>query len=219
MSQTIFYCIGDSHASVFTGNEGMIENYPEPHEDNHHMFKGFRIGAPTAYNFHDNKMEEVKQILESHGVDKEKDYVVLVAGEIDCRCHLVKQYKIQQKDPIEIIEECVDKFLRAHSEVLSWGYRVGAWNAVPPSTYHHPDDPEDCWSHVGSFDERDHVTKIFNKTLKQKCELMGMPFFTIYDQLLQSLEHEKKSSPYYRDEIHLHPRALPLIEEEFKRIS
>ena len=46
----MIHCIGDSHSSVFSGEEKMQDVWPERSNDTIDFFRSYRIGPATAYN-------------------------------------------------------------------------------------------------------------------------------------------------------------------------
>jgi len=107
-------CIGDSHCSLFNGEENTISvvgGYPSCNDKNKD-YRTFNIGPALAYNTssknHNSNIEFNKVI--NNFVNKD-DIILISLGQIDCSVHLPKQkLKQSSRQYNEIIVECAKKY-------------------------------------------------------------------------------------------------------------
>lgn len=209
----MIHCIGDSHSSVFSGEEVMQDCWPFKAANKLPYFNSYRIGPATAYNLH-TKQHIIEPLIQSLNL-KEEDKLLFCFGEIDNRAHLIKQSQLQNKDVIEIIEECVIRYVNAvkyykkyTNNILFWG-PIASWSDVKPYT---------TGPTYGTNIERNKVTEIFNNILKEKSECEGFGFITVFYEMLN--EDMTTNSECLDDwegcHIHLHQRFMPVILNKFR---
>lgn len=200
------YVFGNSHVYVFSRNKpGPEEHTISP--DGRYICRS--IGPTIAYNFFEHHYPKVIELLESEReFNKERDYVLLVVGEVDCRLHLVNQIKSQAPRPEEdIIRECVDRFFRCHLDLKARGYRVIGWGGHPSTI------PEGRWV-IGPYDKRLFIGRYFEQYMKRKCEENGILFKTMFDRIL--LPNGQTNMDLYLDDCHLKPdKTMHMINETF----
>jgi len=108
------YCIGDSHASFFSGYDRIQLGWPNKTFNKKYFFlKSYRLGPVLAYNLCKFKTrsrgrEKLLYIL-THLIPLGSK-VLFCFGEIDCRAHLLRQSEIQKRDIYDIVRECVDRY-------------------------------------------------------------------------------------------------------------
>lgn len=219
----MIHCIGDSHASPFSGlgtkeDTYMIPIYPQLGINNDPMFKAYRLGPATAYNL-DNKLDIIKDIL-SKFVNKERDEVMLVFGEIDMRIHVYNQV-IERAfiSKEKIIQEIADRYFNAVLKIKNEGYNVivlapsAQSFATPESDY-----IKDGFKYpmefpiVGTNKERNEYTKIFTEMLIQKGIENNIKVISILDEMLD--ENGETKPDLFMDYLHLSSIALPLIKSK-----
>jgi hypothetical protein len=218
MAVKVIYCIGDSHSSFFSGYDEIQPIYPEPSRDRYVFLKSFRLGAVLAYNL--NKLNTKEQGREKLLKLKEElprnATLLLCFGEIDCRCHILKQADLQ-KAPIEsVIDSCIRNYFQVIDDLIFEDhFNVMLWNAVPTSDLFDNDYP-----FYGDHLERNKCTISFNKRLEEECKKRSVPFISIQNKLLK--RNFRTETFYFFDSIHLSQRAMPfaLIELfKFERTS
>ncbi len=199
------HCIGDSHASVFGGEERMQEVLAS--HDTLPQFRSYRIGPATAYNL-SSKMG----ILDSIILPLPKgSRIMFCFGEVDCRAHLIHQAGIQGRPLEEVIKECVDRYFGIFKHYQSQGYDMYAWNIIPSST---AIMDFEVYPAYGTCQDRNKVARIFNGYLKELCDNNGMRLVSIFDRLVDSKDITDMS--YFMDHIHLSTRVIPFVLEELK---
>lgn len=202
------HCIGDSHASFFSGREKMQPEWPKRSDDRWPFFRSYRLGPTLAYNLcrsgtSSRGREKLLDVL--HRRVRPGDRVLLCFGEIDCRAHLIRQSQARGMSAGELARECVDRYFQVIEEIKAQGFQAMVWNVLPPTTLM---IDEGAFPVAGSFDERMVVTRLFNAFLVQRCDQAGVPFVSIFDALLGPDGAPDHS--YFLDRIHLGPQAIAL---------
>lgn len=207
----MIHCIGDSHSAVFSGEEKMQDIWPMPAANTIPFFSSYRIGPATAFQLA-NKKEIIDSIISK--VYKNGDHVMFCFGEVDIRAHLIKQSQQQNRDILEIVNECVERYFNVILEyknrgvsVLVWG-PIASWNNKKPYT----GGPS-----FGTDLERNHVTKLFNEKLKEYCSQNEIKFVTLFYDMLNEdgTTNETYLDDWEGSHMHLSQRAMPKIIEKF----
>lgn len=207
MNKTVLHCIGDSHASFFSGGDRMISEFPGKTENSLACFRAYRVGAATAYNLvtensSSKGREKVCNILDT--LEKGSD-ILLVFGEIDCRVHLLKQAKKSSREAV--VQKCVDRYIEFARIVKEKGYNVYVWGVIG-STPHIGSFGEDHeYPAVGTMEERNKITRLFNAQLQIEAKKNDIGFVSIFDTLVDT--QNVTNVKYYVDEIHLSQRVMP----------
>ena len=207
----MIHCIGDSHSAVFSGEETMQPVWPESASNLLPYFKSYRIGAATAYQLH-RKKEIIESILDLNLTSS--DSIMFCFGEVDIRAHLIKQSHLQSIPIENIVKECVDRYIDAilyyqkyNVSILVWA-PIASWNKY--RSYTGPS--------FGTNIERNKVTEKFNTYLKQKCDVHGFKFISIFEEMLYKDYTTKQEllDDWKGCHIHLSQRAMPIILNKFK---
>lgn len=211
----MIYCIGDSHSSVFSGEERIQPCWPEKSNDLLPYFKSIRIGPATAYNL-SSKIKMIDKILNKLKPAK-SDYVMYCFGEVDIRAHLINQATLQKIDLVKIVDECTERYLKTihkinnkDSKVIIYG-PIASWSET--KKYMGPS--------FGSNIERNFVTFLFNENLKVKCKVFGFYYLSIFNEMLND---DYTTNEYFLDDwddshIHLKQNAMPLIITKLKNLN
>jgi hypothetical protein len=179
------HCIGDSHAAFFSGLDEMQPIWPRRSSDTLPFFRSYRLGPVLAYNLgtpgtRSGGHEKLRQVL---ALLPRGATILLCFGEIDCRAHLLRQARLQQREPAEVVGECADRYACVIAQLISEGYRVLVWNAVASTVLADNRDPD--FPVFGSCVERNAVTRLFNDAMAQRCQRLGAAFVTIFDRLVE----------------------------------
>ncbi len=213
MSQ-IIHCIGDSHASFFSGRNSLQPVWPEKSSDTIPFLKSYRLGAVLAYSLSDlgttmlgrEKLLEIVKTL-PHGSN-----LLFAFGEIDCRVHLIKQSEKQNKTIEDVVISTTERYISAlvplknEFHIIIWG--------VPPSTTA-KDATNQSFPHYGTCEERNAVTKIFNKNLEILSKKHGFTYISIFDTLIH--KNGLTNNKYFIDDVHLSQRTMPLAVKTIHR--
>ena len=214
----MIHCIGDSHACIFSGSEAQQPAWPELANDSLEQFRSYRIGPATAYNLK-NKTDIIDDII-SQKVDTENDSVVFCFGEVDCRAHLIKQSRIQQKETRLLIEECVKRYFEVIKEYKEKGINICVWGPIAswgdenPYVFYEARTIEALEKEDVSYGtniERNAVTSYFNKFLKLLCETQDITFITFFPYMLNQ---DGTTNVFYTETdsgIHLNRNAIEPI--------
>ena len=210
----MIHCIGDSHASVFSGKDEMQPVWPDRSNDILPYFRSYRIGPATAYNLF-NKIPVISEILYTQ-VDKENDTVVFCFGEVDIRAHLIKQQQLQNKPLSEIVEECVRRYSEVIIYFIQQGYKVAVWSPIASWGDNKPYKGPS----FGTNSERNLATAFFYLFLLKYLSVYNTPILSIFvDMIKDDFTTETSFLDDWEDcHIHLNQRAMPLILERFKSL-
>lgn len=209
------YCIGDSHVSMFSGEDGIIKSSIWSTYD---KFNIYIKGPDLAYTMLD-KLDKINDILKTVPLES---YVLLCFGEIDCRAQFIKQSKKLEKKIEDIITECSERYIEFVKIVQKKGYKIILWGVTPcvveqPHWYYYEKNLNVFDCPCGSYKERMYCKKYFNNILEHKSKENNMLYLSIWDEIVNE-EITKKE--YFLDDIHLDSKkVLPLIIDEFNNLN
>lgn len=205
VARKIIHCIGDSHASFFSGYDEIQPEFPGLSRNRYSWFKCYRLGAVLAYNLtkFNTKERGREKLLQLISMLRPGSHILLCFGEIDCRCHLVKQAELQKKSLSTIVLSCVNEYLKVIKELKELGFEVSVWNVLPTSQSFNPTYP-----FYGTEEERNYSAYLFNNYLEETAQLYGFTFVSIYKYLVR--KNYKTKSAFFFDDIHLGQIAMPL---------
>lgn len=213
---TTIYCIGDSHASFFSGSDKIQPEWPDRSYDHIPSFRSYRVGASTAYNLSEEHSstrgrEKVFEILSQL---PKNATALLCFGEIDCRVHLLRQSREKHRPLEVVVRECVERYMNVVKEIKEKGFDVIVYEVIASTL--HGDIAEKEYRAYGTCIERNEVTKLFNTILKEKAKEIGVSTIGLFDYLV---ERDGTTDTYlYSDKIHLSQRAMPLFVKEINKI-
>ena len=180
--------VGDSHAGAYQGMEGVSVFFPDTPEP----ITMHRIGR-DGFD------------LSMFRLNKE-DTVFLVFGEVDARGHVQKQVD-KGKDRNKIIHSLVYSYLEA---VIKSGINPIIRFITPPSNFLCSDK---SFPQVGTLEQRVGITREFNRTLKEACEIKNVSFIDVHPSLINKEGTLVKG--YDRgDGVHLSYSAFPLVQKQ-----
>ena len=196
--EPLVHFIGDSHTTPFNFQPGMVV---------HH------IGQATAHNLGnaESSSDSSRQLsIVLSQIDRKRDFVVMVFGEIDCRVHFYYQFmKQKKKAPLIVL---MDATIRNYGTVLD-RMKADKWRfavlGVPPAgkqqnIYKYP--------FYGSETERVEISRNFNQKLYAFCKKHRYPFIDIWKETADSSGMLKPS--FARDEIHLCEKIVPYVAQK-----
>ncbi len=215
MENKTLYCIGDSHASFFSGTNSIQPSWPLQARNVIPSFTSFRLGAVLAYSLPDlgTKTQGREKLFEVLSTLPEKSSILMCFGEIDCRVHLVKQAEQQHRPLKNVVEECVERYVHVLQE-LQPHFHVSVWGVVPSTPSEEIIDAR--YPHYGTHIERNTATKIFNEHLRVLCQQKNIPFISIFNELTHN---DASTNPkYFSDKVHLSQRAMPLAVRQIHAV-
>ena len=217
----MFHVIGDSNTAVFTGTNQIQPKWPSENGkvnnlDKIKFIKTYRINAGTAYNSKYKAIPMINNIIKNN-IIKNNDTIIFCFGEVDCRAHLIKQFKIQNKKVGEIIYDCVNRLLETIMYFKNKGFNVVAYGPVASFKDENSNKiPVNRW--YGNEKLRNKVTDYFNCVYKILCKKNNIPFFTIFYNLIQK-DLKSKDEYHLDDFMHYSNKVIPFILEEMLSIK
>ena len=166
------------------------------------------ISQATAYNLNkDKSYSQSKKYLNSFlpDINKQRDVLLLVFGEIDARVHIYLQYeKKKRKISIDrLIDATVANYGITIKRLQKDGFAVCV-HGLPPAARK---DFESDLPFLGSPEQRSDISRIFNLKLGDFCRKNGVPFIDM--QSIAADEQGFMKKKYAADEVHLNSRVLP----------
>ena len=126
--------------------------------------------------------------------------MLAIFGEVDCRCHLIRQKRLQQRSSQNIVHECVQRHLEALKE-LNQTYRVCAYGPIASSVL--PESNHKDFPRVGSTEERNEISLLYNQELEWMCRENNVGFVTLFYELCNLNSLQTKEEFYAQDRVHL----------------
>jgi len=211
----VLHCIGDSHASFFSGQEERQPAWPKKANDIIPSFRTYKVGPSLAYSLCESKTktrgrEKLFKILKQI---PDQSNVMLCFGEIDCRAHVMKRVEQTKKSPASVVQTIVKRYFSVVMEIVKINkFRVFVWNVIPSSYLNKL--RQNRWPVYGTVQERNKITKIFNDLLKERCDTNDIPFIDVFDHFVDGLMTKKE---FYHDDVHFSQRTMPIVLEELKK--
>ncbi|MBR6010702.1 MAG: hypothetical protein IKP35_04810 [Alphaproteobacteria bacterium] len=220
-----FFVIGDSHTDIFNQNMfyekvllgqdelksnlwGCIYSAPD--------FVTYHLDAVLAYNMnrHGSTMKGLEKIeyLINNGYLPKHAKVVTSLGEIDCRVHVKKQAEQQNITTDQVIYNIIQNYGTLLKMLKNKGYRVYAYAPIASQKETVDIDPQ--FPRYGSEIERNNISLVFGKKLKEFCDKNNMGFVSMLKDLLN--DDMTTKGEYYRDGVHLNMDARPMLVQKFK---
>jgi lysophospholipase L1-like esterase len=193
----IVHVIGDSHVRPFVFKSPFLV---------HH------ISQATAYNLtKDNSFSQSKKYLNSFlpRIDRERDVLLLIFGEIDARVHIYLQYrKNDGKISIEkIIDATVEKYGETIRRLRDDGFAVCVHGIPPAARKRFVSN----LPFLGTPEQRGEISSMFNKKLGEFCQQNGIPYIDV--QSVSADENGFIKKQYVADEVHLNGKIVPFARE------
>jgi hypothetical protein len=202
LNKRLVYFIGDSHVRVFDLERGMFT---------------YAISSSTAHNLINihsatNSRRLVFEALSK--VNRKRDVVVMVFGEVDCRFHFYYQY-IKNEGKVTI-EELVNRTILNYGVVLreikEKEFLICVCGVMPACILGN----NVSYPYYGATDVRANITKVFNKKLQVLCVRNNIPFIDIYEPAADS--NGLVNEEYLLDDIHLNKKIIPYVRVQLKAV-
>ena len=210
----MIHCIGDSHSAVFSGEEKMQPTWPEPASNLLPYFKSYRIGPATAYQIA-NKQPIIEFLINSVNLGPD-DKLMFCFGEVDIRAHLIKQSKLQNRPVVDLVVECVGRYIEAITYYKKFGVPIMIWGPIASwsDKKEYTGGPS-----FGTNRERNWVTFAFNTALQMECSREGFDFISIFYSMVNDDMTTKSEllDDWEGSHMHLSQRAMPLILDTFRK--
>ena len=200
LGRPVVHAMGDSHSQILAGVSPFVVTW---------------LGAATAFNVttpgsSTHSYEQVMRALRR--VDKKRDVVLFILGEVDTRIHIYYQY--MKRGQVEPMTDLMLKTINRYGEFLlglrQQGYRivVHSVSATPywDNAFDYPfyaDDETRAWI-VGEY----------NKLLSAWCAENGVEYLDMYQHAADERGFIKLDLT--EDQTHLGSAALPLYQQWVK---
>ena len=196
-NRAIIHVIGDSHVRPFVFRSPFLV---------HH------ISQATAYNLDkENSFSQSKRYLNSFlpEVNKERDVLLLVFGEIDARVHIYSQYKKNNGEiSVErIIEATAGKYGETIRGLRDDGFAVCV-HGIPPAAR---ENFVSSLPFLGTPEQRSGISSMFSKKLGEFCHKNGIPYIDV--QSVSADENGFMKKQYVADGVHLNGQIVPFARE------
>ena len=200
----VVHVIGDSHVKPFAFRSPFLV---------HH------ISQATAYNLNkENSFSQSKKHLNSFlgRINKERDILLLVFGEIDARVQIYAQHrKHDGKTSIgEIIEATVARYGEVILRLVTEGFAV-CIHGIPPAAR---ENFASTLPFLGSPEQRSLISRRFNRQLGEFCHRNGVMYIDV--QSVSADEEGFMKRQYATDAVHLNGQIVSFargkIVEAFK---
>ncbi|OGN90916.1 MAG: hypothetical protein A2Z70_04325 [Chloroflexi bacterium RBG_13_48_17] len=191
-NRAIIHVIGDSHLRPFVFRSPFLL---------HH------ISQATAYNLNkDNSFSQSKKYLNSFlpAINKQRDVLLLVFGEIDARVHIYLQYEKNNKEISidRLINATVERYGETIRKLKADGFAVCV-HGLPPAARK---DFESKLPFLGSPEQRSEISREFNRKLGEFCRRGGVAFIDM--QSIAADENGFMKKEYAADEVHLNRKIV-----------
>ncbi len=187
--------IGDSHCGPYRGAA---------------CFHVHHISPATAHNLCEpksttNSHEQLMSVVRNMDLDRE--YAMLVFGEIDCRIHIYGQFK-RRKEKVsitELIGNTIERYGRVMRELRELGTRVIVHGIIPATHQGNRYKVE----HYATPDMHLRIYREFNARLREFCAENDFLFVDIQDA---TADAEGFIAPEFaHGDAHLNRKVVPIV--------
>ncbi len=210
-------CVGDSHASFFSGAHSFQFVWPEPSPQLLPHVSGYYIASALAYSLNrrgssEQGIEKLENFLRSKSLVKGST-LMLSFGEIDLRNHVLNQAGEQGRPVESIVADCVEAYRHAVETTQAAGFRTMIW--APPASRADEGPYPHMFPTVGTEVERNAATRSFIAALRETMIPLGVPVISIFDEMIGP--DLRSDGRYFMDSCHLNMAATPLAIEAIRR--
>jgi hypothetical protein len=217
LKRPLIHVIGDSHSFSFKRRRRFIIHY---------------IGPATAYNLA-NKNGTVKsneklfKII--HQINKQRDIIVLVFGEIDCRVHIYNQFKKNNEavKMTSIIDNAITNYGIILRQLKDMGINFCVYGILPASKgiIRYPPymtstmreaefkNFKEKYPYLADQIIRSQINKEFNERLKRYCREHDYKYIDIYPYVAS--KEGIILDEFAQDEIHVNGNIMSFIKGWF----
>lgn len=197
-SKPLFHIVGDSHIFSFKKIN---------------LFVLHHIGPVTAYNLYSHTsttQSNAKLCRTLKKINKKRDILVLVFGEIDSRIHIYNQYMKQGRaiSMPQLIDNAIQNYGKVLQSIEKEGFSFFVYGIPPASRegniYNYP--------FYADEETRIFISRKFNEKLKEFCNRKNYRYLDIQSRFAD--ESGLISKPFATDKIHLNEKAGAIVAEE-----
>ncbi len=224
-----FFCIGDSHTDVFSCNT-YTEKFSLAPDLFDSIFTGNIHCAPEFVTYHldgvlayslnrygttNRGLEKIEWLIK-HGFLPKGCKVVAIFGEPDCRVHVKKQSKRQERPLEDIIDDIIKNYGKFLIKMKNKGYKIYVWSPIASQKGNMEIDP--VFKRYTSEIERNEILKIFETKMADFCKQNNFVFISILHDLLND-DLTSKGEYYLPDGVHLNDKGRVLVLKAFSKIG
>lgn len=201
LRRRVIFVVGDSHTQIF--------RWEKP-------FVVFALGPATAYNLGSERSttgsrDKLFHVLKL--VNRKRDSVLMVFGEIDARMHVYNQH--MKQGAARPFSYYIDLTIERYGQVLDQISRKGIdlyVHGIPPASRQDIEvDPDSSMAYYAPREVRSEISRTFNQRLKEYCESHGYRYIDIYSRVVD--ENGQIAEAYRGDAVHMNHYALPFFKE------
>jgi len=198
----MLHVVGNSHVCFFTGTNTLrgITWWKLKPKDTIPDIRTYHIGPVTAWQFTEKYLGAIPLLPVNEG-----EKIMVVLGEVDCR-YQIPLHSQGLVDANENVKETLRRMF-AGIRILKTKYEVSVWGVHPSNRV-----VTDNELLVGNCAFRTAIARMWNERAAAACDMMGIPFFCIFNKLLAPdglLDHK-----YLIDDLHISQLAMPFALEE-----
>lgn len=214
----MIYCFGNSHVSIFSGQDVMQPIWPGRSKDTLPYFRTIRLGPVTAWGIY-KSVPTIIDICNQIGFRKANDTILMVLGEVDMRAHVLKQAELQNRPVNDIVADVVQNYFLAIDSLLEEGFVVAVFGCIAGFVLQ-PGAQQPPWPHVGTVLQRNMATKEFNNLVERECAKRGLIFVSVFDEMINGgMKTKTKYLDTQQAGCHLTTRILPLMLWKFRDVG
>ena len=118
----MIYCFGDSHASLYSGQDKISQYWPNKWGDKDPRFRSCNLSARLAYNLN-NPSHYFRLDLGAILSRIEKgSQIAVILGEIDCRMHIYQNAVKNEITLLESIDNCLNNYIDGLFQIETSAY-------------------------------------------------------------------------------------------------
>lgn len=201
----MIYVVGNSHVNFFTQAHPGTELFKTD------QFVSYNFFGCTAYKFWEKHFVEMLDVFQMLKLNPKTDYILIAAGEVDCRIHIPKNADIKQISDEKSVELCLERFFPTLLDLKARGYKPIGWGSHPTTNLPHS-NREDMLIY-GDVYRRNKIGRMWNDKLGLLCKDYKIPFVSIFNELLN--EDGSTNESYYMDYCHLNDKIWPTVSQIF----
>jgi len=202
----VIYCVGDCHASFFSGYEDLIEPWPHGKTGDGPYFRATRIERVSVSKELMWKIDRISKVIDSLNIS-ENDYLLLVYGEPDCRRDIPK---FLTEHPNADYHETINSFAQEYIKCIEFFNKK--YNMIILGVFGQGVTPRNSYY---TQKKRNKIVVDFNWHIGSYCAENDIPFVNIFDDMVD--DGTTKRGWLKSDlDIHLSQKAMPTVLKKFK---
>lgn len=173
--------IGDSHCQLFNDSQHHNRGVWNDNRLNN-IFETIWLGPITMHRV---CRDGLNVLFNSLNLNNNQQYVLSI-GEIDIRCHILKQADIQNKMVDEIIDDLINNFMNKLLEFNYKDYNIHILSVIPPIQKDLAIEVNNEFPFIGTDGQRKIYTLILNQKLFELCMYLKIGYFDQHELYVDS---------------------------------